>query len=80
MPGCTYSFIDQQNRSLCKLPELIELKKKYREFLYFAEAHSIDAIVTWVCGVVNYWKCDINDVDILMETFTKSFVAAGGYS
>lgn len=30
-------------------------------------------------GIVNYWECDPNDVDILMGTFTKSFGSAGGY-
>ncbi|CAF0738308.1 unnamed protein product [Rotaria sordida] len=65
--------------SLCKLPELIELKKKYKAFLYLDEAHSIGAMGSRGRGVVDYWKCDVNDVDILMGTFTKSFAAAGGY-
>ncbi|CAF1362106.1 unnamed protein product [Adineta ricciae] len=65
--------------SLCKLPELIELKKKYRAYLYLDEAHSIGAMGLRGRGVVDYWKCDVNDVDILMGTFTKSFAAAGGY-
>lgn len=30
-------------------------------------------------GVVEYWGCDPNDVDVLMGTLTKSFAAAGGY-
>ncbi|CAF0843593.1 unnamed protein product [Adineta ricciae] len=65
--------------SLCKLPELIELKKKYRAYLYLDEAHSIGAMGSRGRGVVDYWKCDVNDVDVLMGTFTKSFAAAGGY-
>lgn len=65
--------------SLCKLPELIELKKKYKAYLYLDEAHSIGAMGSRGRGVVDYWKCDVNDVDILMGTFTKSFAAAGGY-
>ena len=65
--------------SLCKLPELIELKKKYRAYLYLDEAHSIGAMGVRGRGVVDYWKCDVNDVDVLMGTFTKSFAAAGGY-
>jgi serine palmitoyltransferase len=65
--------------SLCKLPELIELKKKYRAFLYLDEAHSIGAMGSRGRGVVDYWKCDVHDVDVLMGTFTKSFAAAGGY-
>jgi serine palmitoyltransferase len=65
--------------SLCKLPELIELKKKYKAYLYLDEAHSIGAMGSRGRGVVDYWKCDVKDVDILMGTFTKSFAAAGGY-
>lgn len=65
--------------SLCKLPELIELKKKYKAYLYLDEAHSIGAMGSRGRGVVDYWKCNINDVDVLMGTFTKSFAAAGGY-
>lgn len=30
-------------------------------------------------GVVEYWGCDPDDVDIMMGTFTKSFGACGGY-
>jgi serine palmitoyltransferase len=65
--------------SLCKLPELVELKKKYKAFLYLDEAHSIGAMGSRGRGVVDYWKCDVKDVDVLMGTFTKSFAAAGGY-
>lgn len=65
--------------SLCKLPELIALKKKYKTYLYLDEAHSIGAMGSRGRGVVDYWKCDPRDVDILMGTFTKSFAAAGGY-
>ena len=65
--------------SLCKLPELIELKKKYKAYLYLDEAHSIGAMGSRGRGVVDYWKCDVDDVDVLMGTFTKSFAAAGGY-
>ncbi|CAF2151069.1 unnamed protein product [Rotaria magnacalcarata] len=65
--------------SLCKLPELIELKKKYKAYLYLDEAHSIGAMGSRGRGVVDYWKCDFKDVDVLMGTFTKSFAAAGGY-
>jgi serine palmitoyltransferase len=30
-------------------------------------------------GIVDYFRCDPKDVDILMGTFTKSFGSAGGY-
>ncbi|CAF0843715.1 unnamed protein product [Adineta ricciae] len=65
--------------SLCKLPEIIELKKKYKAYLYVDEAHSIGAIGSRGRGVVDYWKVDPNDIEIHMGTFTKSFGSAGGY-
>ncbi|VDP07736.1 unnamed protein product, partial [Heligmosomoides polygyrus] len=65
--------------SICNLPGVIALKKKYGAYLYLDEAHSIGAMGATGRGVVEYWGCDPKDVDILMGTFTKSFGAAGGY-
>ena len=62
-----------------KLPEVIQLKKKYKAYLYLDEAHSIGAIGPHGKGVVDYWGCNPKDVDIMMGTFTKSFGSAGGY-
>ncbi|CAM4759396.1 unnamed protein product [Rotaria magnacalcarata] len=65
--------------SLCKLPEIVALKKKYKAYLYVDEAHSIGAIGSRGRGVVDYWNVDPNDIDIHMGTFTKSFGSVGGY-
>ncbi|CAF3789061.1 unnamed protein product [Adineta steineri] len=65
--------------SLCRLPEIIELKKKYKAYLYMDEAHSIGAIGSRGRGVVDYWRVDPSDIDVHMGTFTKSFGSAGGY-
>ncbi|WKY10852.1 hypothetical protein Q1695_002868 [Nippostrongylus brasiliensis] len=65
--------------SICNLPGVIALKKKYGAYLYLDEAHSIGAMGATGRGVVEYWGCDPKDVDILMGTFTKSFGSAGGY-
>uniref|UniRef100_A0A8R1XZT9 serine C-palmitoyltransferase n=1 Tax=Onchocerca volvulus TaxID=6282 RepID=A0A8R1XZT9_ONCVO len=65
--------------SICNLPAIIALKKKYGAYIYLDEAHSIGALGRRGRGVVDYWGCDPRDVDILMGTFTKSFSAAGGY-
>lgn len=62
--------------NIVNLPEVIRIKKKYKAYLYLDEAHSIGALDK---GVVNYYRCDPKDVDVLMGTFTKSFGAAGGY-
>lgn len=65
--------------SIVKLKEIIDLKKKYKAYLYLDEAHSIGAIGSHGRGCVDYWDADPNDVDVLMGTFTKSFGSAGGY-
>jgi serine palmitoyltransferase len=65
--------------SIVRLHDIIRLKKKYKAYLYLDEAHSIGALGPHGRGVVDYWGCDPNDVDVLMGTFTKSFASAGGY-
>lgn len=65
--------------SICRLPQLIELKKKYKAYLYMDEAHSIGAMGKHGRGIIDYYGLDPNDIDILMGTFTKSFGSAGGY-
>lgn len=65
--------------SIVRLPEIIELKKKYKAYLYLDEAHSIGALGPNGRGVVEYFGLDTKDIDIMMGTFTKSFGAAGGY-
>jgi len=64
---------------ICKLAEIVEIKKKYNCYLYVDEAHSIGALGKTGRGVCEYWGVNPDDVDILMGTFTKSFSAAGGY-
>lgn len=65
--------------TMCNLPELIELKKKYKCYLYMDEAHSIGAMGSSGRGIAEVFGVDTKDIDILMGTFTKSFGAAGGY-
>lgn len=64
---------------ICRLPEIVALKKKYKAYLYVDEAHSIGALGKRGRGVCDYWGIDPAEVDILMGTFTKSFGSAGGY-
>lgn len=64
---------------ICRLPEIIAIKKKYKCYLYVDEAHSIGALGKRGRGVCDHYGCDPNDVDILMGTFTKSFASVGGY-
>lgn len=65
--------------TLVNLPAVMELKRKYKFYLYVDEAHSIGAIGPKGRGVCDYFGIDPTSVDILMGTFTKSFGAAGGY-
>eukprot|EP01123_Difflugia_compressa_P004963 TRINITY_DN1648_c2_g1_i1.p1 TRINITY_DN1648_c2_g1~~TRINITY_DN1648_c2_g1_i1.p1 ORF type:complete len:501 (-),score=54.45 TRINITY_DN1648_c2_g1_i1:26-1528(-) len=64
---------------ICKLREIVAIKKKYKCYLWVDEAHSIGAIGNTGRGVTEYWGIDTADVDILMGTFTKSFASVGGY-
>ncbi|WBW74865.1 serine palmitoyltransferase Lcb2 [Schizosaccharomyces osmophilus] len=61
------------------LPRIMELKKRYKFYLFIDEAHSIGAIGPHGGGICDYFGIPTTDVDILMGTFTKSFGAAGGY-
>ncbi|PAV84916.1 hypothetical protein WR25_21775 [Diploscapter pachys] len=65
--------------TIIHLPAFIEIKKKYKSYLFLDEAHSIGALGPTGRGVVEYWGCDPKDVDVMMGTLTKSFAAAGGY-
>ncbi|XP_055356419.1 serine palmitoyltransferase 2-like [Paramacrobiotus metropolitanus] len=65
--------------SICKLPEIIALKKKYKAYVFLDEAHSVGAMGPRGRGIVDYFGLDSRDVDVMMGTFSKSFGAAGGY-
>jgi serine palmitoyltransferase len=64
---------------ICRLPEIVAIKKKYRAYLYVDEAHSIGALGAGGRGVCEHLGVDTADVDILMGTFTKAFGSCGGY-
>jgi len=63
----------------CKLKEIVEIKKKYKCYLWVDEAHSIGAIGPSGRGVTDLHGVNPTDVDVLMGTFTKSFASVGGY-
>lgn len=65
--------------TMVNLPAIIELKKRYRFYLFVDEAHSIGAVGPRGRGVCDFFKIDPANVDVLMGTFTKSFGANGGY-
>lgn len=65
--------------SMCNLPGIVALKKKYKFHVFVDEAHSIGALGPRGRGVCDYFGIDPAEVDILMGTLTKSFGANGGY-
>lgn len=65
--------------TMCNLPKLVELRDKYKFYLFVDEAHSIGAMGKNGRGVCDYFDIDPQRVDILMGTLTKSFGATGGY-
>ncbi|KAF8507976.1 serine palmitoyltransferase 2 [Hysterangium stoloniferum] len=65
--------------TLVNLPAIMQLKSRYKFYLYIDEAHSIGALGPHGRGVADYFGIDPASVDILMGTFTKSFGASGGY-
>ncbi|KAF2190185.1 serine palmitoyltransferas-like protein 2 [Zopfia rhizophila CBS 207.26] len=65
--------------TMCNLPALVELKKKYKFHLFVDEAHSVGAVGAKGRGVCDFFGIDPSEVDILMGTLTKSFGANGGY-
>lgn len=65
--------------TMVDLPSILELKEKYKFYLFVDEAHSIGALGPRGRGVCDYFGVDPAKIDILMGTFTKSFGANGGY-
>ncbi|KAF8960950.1 pyridoxal phosphate-dependent transferase [Flammula alnicola] len=65
--------------TMANIPVILDLKKKYKFYLFVDEAHSIGALGPHGRGVADYFGVNPRSIDILMGTFTKSFGAAGGY-
>jgi len=64
---------------ICKLPEIVKIKNKYKCYLWVDEAHSIGALGPTGRGVCDYWGIDTAEIELLMGTYTKSFAVVGGY-
>ena len=63
---------------LCKLPEIVELKKKYNATIMVDEAHGIGVFGKQGRGVCNHFGLT-KDVDLIMGTFSKSLASIGGF-
>ena len=63
---------------LAKLPEIVELKKKYNCSLMVDEAHGLGVFGKQGRGVCDYFGVT-DDVDLIMGTFSKSLASVGGF-
>ncbi|MBQ3681546.1 MAG: aminotransferase class I/II-fold pyridoxal phosphate-dependent enzyme [Succinimonas sp.] len=64
---------------LCRLPELLELKRKHGCLIMIDEAHSMGVAGKTGAGVREHFGIKAEDVDIWMGTLSKSFCGCGGY-
>ena len=63
---------------LLKLPEIVELSKKYGAVIYVDDAHGIGVMGDRGRGTANYFGLT-QDVNFSMGTFSKSFSSIGGF-
>ena len=62
---------------ILKLPEVVELSKKYGAHIYLDDAHGIGVMGHKGCGTMNHFDVT-KDVHLNMGTFSKSFASIGG--
>lgn len=62
---------------LCKLPEIVKLAKKYGARIMIDDAHGLGVFGEHGRGTAEYFGLE-DDVDIIMETFSKSLASLGG--
>jgi 8-amino-7-oxononanoate synthase len=64
--------------TLCKLPRIVELKKKYGMRIFIDDAHGVGVVGEHGRGTAEYYGLE-PDVDVVMGTFSKSFAGLGGF-
>ncbi|MCA8910783.1 MAG: pyridoxal phosphate-dependent aminotransferase family protein [Planctomycetes bacterium] len=64
--------------TICRLPEIVELKKKYGMRVFVDDAHGVGVIGPTGRGTAEHYGLD-KDVDVVMGTFSKSFAGLGGF-
>ncbi|MEN8221729.1 MAG: pyridoxal phosphate-dependent aminotransferase family protein [Acidobacteriota bacterium] len=63
---------------MSNLPEIVKLKKKYNTRLMVDDAHGVGVMGKKGRGTCEHYGV-IDDVDLIMTTFSKSFASLGGY-
>jgi len=61
------------------LPRFVEVKKRFKAWLYVDEAHSIGTLGDTGRGIGEMYGVDRSDVDCWMGTLSKSFGSCGGF-
>lgn len=61
------------------LPRFVDIKKRYKSWLYVDEAHSIGTLGATGRGLAEVYDVQRNDVDCWMGTLSKSFGSCGGF-
>ncbi|HEX9911625.1 MAG TPA: pyridoxal phosphate-dependent aminotransferase family protein [candidate division Zixibacteria bacterium] len=63
---------------IAKLPDIVELAKKYHARVMVDDAHSIGVLGKNGRGTAEHYNLE-DEVDIIMGTFSKSFASIGGF-
>ncbi|XMB66362.1 pyridoxal phosphate-dependent aminotransferase family protein [Mycoplasmatota bacterium zrk1] len=63
---------------ICKLPEIVELAKKYNARVMVDDAHGVGVIGPNGRGTAAYFDLE-DEVDLIVGTFSKSFASLGGF-
>jgi len=63
---------------LCRLKELVDVSKEYGARIFVDDAHGIGVLGDNGRGVLEHFGV-IDDVDLVMGTFSKSFASIGGF-
>ncbi|ROL57473.1 aminotransferase class I/II-fold pyridoxal phosphate-dependent enzyme [Bacteroidetes/Chlorobi group bacterium Naka2016] len=63
---------------IVNLPELLDVVKKYNARILVDDAHAVGVIGPGGKGTAHYWG-RIDDVDLTMGTFSKTFASLGGF-
>lgn len=62
---------------LCKLPEIVDLARKYKARILIDDAHGVGMVGDCGRGTANHFGLE-DEVDIIMTTFSKSLASLGG--
>jgi 8-amino-7-oxononanoate synthase len=64
---------------VCLLPEIVEMKKKYRCFLLVDDSHATGVLGTHGRGVAEHFGIAASEVDIWTGSLAKAIPATGGF-